>query len=55
MKKIYNNIDEVILRTNNHRLRQEFGEVGTSQVFPQEGTSTIYYQSGYKRNKFYNS
>jgi hypothetical protein len=28
MKKIYNIIDsELILRTNNHRLRQEFGEV----------------------------
>jgi hypothetical protein len=34
MKKIYNIIDsELILRTNNHRLRQEFGEVGIRKYF----------------------
>jgi hypothetical protein len=34
MKKIYNIIDsELILRTNNHRLRQEFGEVAHQKVF----------------------
>jgi hypothetical protein len=43
MKKIYNIIDsELILRTNNHRLRQEFGEVGTSPSISAEGTSTIF-------------
>jgi hypothetical protein len=41
MKKIYNIIDsELILRTNNHRLRQEFGEVGTSKVSA-DGTTTF--------------
>jgi hypothetical protein len=34
MKKIYNIIDsELILRTNNHRLRQEFREVAHQKVF----------------------
>jgi hypothetical protein len=42
MKKIYNIIDsELILRTNNHRLRQEFGEVGTSESIS-AGTTTIF-------------
>jgi hypothetical protein len=40
MKKIYNIIDsELILRTNNHRLRQEFGEVGTSESISADGTT----------------
>jgi hypothetical protein len=43
MKKIYNIIDsELILRTNNHRLRQEFGEVGTSESISADGTTTIF-------------
>jgi hypothetical protein len=42
MKKIYNIIDsELILRTN-HRLRQEFGEVGTSESISADGTTTIF-------------
>jgi hypothetical protein len=41
MKKIYNIIDsELILRTNNHRLRQEL-EVGTSESISADGTTTI--------------
>jgi hypothetical protein len=42
MKK--NNIidSELILRTNNHRLRQEFGEVGTSESISADGTTTIF-------------
>jgi len=43
MKKIYNIIDsELILRTNNQRLRQEFGEMGSSSNITAEGTSTIF-------------
>lgn len=43
MKKIYNIINsELIVRTNNVKLRQEFGEVGTSPKITAEGTSTIF-------------
>jgi hypothetical protein len=42
MKKIYNIDSELILRTNNHRLRQEFGEVGTSESISADGTTTIF-------------
>lgn len=43
MKKIHNIIEsELIVRTNNHKLRQEYGEVGTSTNITAEGTSTIF-------------
>lgn len=43
MKKIYNIIDsELILRTNNLKLRQEIGEVGSSVNITAEGNSTIF-------------
>ena len=43
MKKIYNIINsELIVRANNIKLRQEYGEVGTSSNISAEGTSTIF-------------
>jgi hypothetical protein len=51
MKKIYNIIDsELILRTNNHRLRQEFG-VGTSESISADGTTTIFTTKAVIREK----
>jgi hypothetical protein len=50
MKKIYNIIDsELILRTNNHRLRQEL-EVGTSESISADGT-TIFTTKAVIRDK----
>jgi hypothetical protein len=51
MKKIYNIDSELILRTNNHRLRQEFGEVGTSESISADGTTTIFTTKAVIRDK----
>jgi hypothetical protein len=42
MKKIYIIDSELILRTNNHRLRQEFGEVVHQRSISADGTTTIF-------------
>ena len=44
MKKIYNIINrELIVRTNNVRLRQEYGEMGTAQNIKNIGNETVFY------------
>lgn len=54
MKKIYNIIDsELILRTNNHKLRQEFGEVGSSANITTEGNTTIFTTKAFIREVNY--
>jgi hypothetical protein len=50
MKKIYNIIDSELIRTN-HRLRQEFGEVGTSESISADGTTTIFTTKAVIRDK----